>query len=64
MPMLKLILAILLVMAIYSLYKYFAGRSESRADQQSSNGGQVFDERRAVEAEYRIVEEEEQEEDG
>ena len=64
MPMLKLILATLLVVAIYSLYKYFAGRYESRAGQRSSNGGKAFDERRAVEAEYRIVEEGEQEQDG
>ena len=64
MPMLKLIIVILLVVAIYSLYRYFAGLPESMADQQASNGGKAFDGRRAVEAEYRIVEERDQEDDG
>ena len=62
--MLKLIIAILLVVAVYSLYRYFAGLSESSADQQLSNGGKASDGRRAVEAEYRIVEERGQEDDG
>ena len=62
--MLKFILAFLLLVAIYSFYKYFASLFSSGTEQRSSNGEKAFDERRAVEAEYRIVEEGEQEEDG
>ena len=62
--MLKIILSLLLVVVIYSLYKYIARLSGSSTDKRSSNEGKAFDDRRAVEAEYQIVEEREQEEDG
>ena len=62
--MVKLTLSLLLVVVIYSMYKYVAKLSGSSTDQQSPNGGKAFDEQRAVEAEYRIVEEREQEKDG
>jgi hypothetical protein len=62
--MIKLLLATILVLLIYSLYRQLKNRAESLPGGRASNKRDKFDSTRAVEAEYQIIEEGEESEDG
>ena len=62
--MIKLLLITLLALLIYCLYRQLKSRAESLPGRRASNKRHQFDSQRAVEAEYRIIEEGEERKNG
>lgn len=62
--LLLITLLALLALLIYRLYRQLKSRAESLPGRRASNKRDQFDSQRAVEAEYRIIEEGEERENG
>lgn len=63
--MIKLILAFLFLMVCYAIYQRLKSQAESRYEVGASNKRNTIDPRQAVEAEYRVIEDDgEAEENG